>query len=115
MIDDFEIMDNFKAVYRILSELEKAMDLPEFDLEEKVGPEQLGITKERWMRYMWMMADVGYITGVKVFKNQFGELRMRKEGDIQITLNGLEYLQENTIMRRLYKAAKGIKDLVPGI
>ena len=27
-------MDNFKAVYKILSSLEKAMDLPNFDIEQ---------------------------------------------------------------------------------
>ena len=34
-------MDNFKAVYRILSALEKAMDLPEFDVGQ-IGPKALG-------------------------------------------------------------------------
>lgn len=35
-------MDNFKAVYKILSALEKAMDYPEFDIND-VGPEALGV------------------------------------------------------------------------
>lgn len=30
---------------------------------------------------------------------------------IRITLKGLEYLQENGIMRKLYNVAKGIKDI----
>ena len=34
-------MDNFKAVYKILTALEKAMDLPEFDISQ-VGPESPG-------------------------------------------------------------------------
>lgn len=51
-------MDNFKAVYKILSALEKAMDYPEFD--------------------------------------------------IRITLKGLEYLQENSMMKKVYNAVKGI-------
>lgn len=58
-------MDNFKAVYRILSALEKAMDLPQFDVEQ-IGPEALGVSKERWSRYMEMMLDVGYIKGVTI-------------------------------------------------
>ena len=36
-------MDNFKAVYKILSALEKAMDYPEFDIID-VGSEALGRT-----------------------------------------------------------------------
>ena len=42
-------MDNFKAVYKILTALEKAMDLPEFDVME-IGPDALGVSKERWSR-----------------------------------------------------------------
>ena len=75
-------MDNFKAVYRILSVLEKAMDLPAFDVQQ-IGPDALEVSKERWGRYMEMMADAGYI-------------------------KCLEYLRENGSMRKLYKAAKGI-------
>ena len=35
--------------------------------------------------------------------------------DIEITLKGLEYLQENSIMQKIYKAAKGVKDITPGM
>ena len=38
-------MDNFKAVYRLLSALEKAMDLPGFDVKQ-IGHEALGATHE---------------------------------------------------------------------
>ena len=113
-------MDNFKAVYRILSALKKAMDLPGFDVQqighealgathEALGAthEALGVTQERWCRYMEMMADVGYIKGVEIQRFITGETSVDAR-DIRITLKGLEYLQENGIMRKLYKAAKGI-------
>lgn len=99
-------MDNFKAVYRILSALKKAMDLPGFDVQQ-IGHEALGATHERWCRYMEMMADVGYITGVEIQRFITGETSVDAR-DIRITLKGLEYPQENGIMRKLYKAAKGI-------
>lgn len=106
-------MGNFKAVYRVLSALKKAMDLPAFDVQqighEALGAthEALGATHERWCRYMEMMADVGYITGVEIRRFITGETSVDAR-DIRITLKGLEYLQENGIMRKLYKAAKGI-------
>lgn len=99
-------MDNFKAVYRILSALKKAMDLPGFDVQQ-IGQEALGATHERWCRYMEVMADVGYITGVEIRRFITGETSVDAR-DIRITLKGLEYLQENGIMRKPYKAAKGI-------
>lgn len=59
-----------------------------------------------------MMVDVGYIKGVKIKEYQDGEIVVVDCG-IRITLKGLEYLQENSIMQRMYSAAKGIADLVP--
>ena len=103
-------MDNFKAVYKILTALEKAMDLPEFDIMQ-VGPDVLGVTPERWSRYLEMMADVGYIKGVSIHRDILGELRIDAK-NIRITLKGLEYLQENTVMRKIYNAAKGISEIV---
>ncbi len=38
-------MDNFKAVYKILTALEKAMDLPELDLDQ-IGADALGVSQE---------------------------------------------------------------------
>ena len=105
-------MDNFKAVYKILTALEKAMDLPEFDISA-VGPDALSVSPERWSRYIEMMADVGYIKGVSVSRDILGETHVNAK-NIRITLKGLEYLQENSIMQKLYKAAKGITELIPG-
>lgn len=99
-------MDSFKAVYRILSALEKAMDLPAFDVQQ-IGHEALGVTQERRCRYMEMMADVGYIKSVEIQRFITGGTSVDARG-IRITLKGLEYLQENSIMRKLCKVAKGI-------
>lgn len=106
-------MDNFKAVYKILSALEKAMDLPEFDITQ-IGAEALGVSAERWARYIEMMADTGYIKGVLIKRDITGDTRIDAK-NMRITLKGLEYLQENTIMQKLYQAAKGFKEIVPGI
>lgn len=34
---------------------------------------------------------------------------------IKITLKGLEYLQENSLMRKAYNTIKGIEDIIPGM
>lgn len=104
-------MDNFKAVYTILSTLEKAMDLPEFDITQ-IDEKALDISKERWSRYIEMMADVGYIKGVQIKHDINGNTRVCGE-DIRITLKGLEYLQENSVMKKMYNIAKGIKEITP--
>lgn len=102
-------MDNFKAVYKILTALEKAMDFPEFDVGQ-IGYEALGVSKERWARYIEMMVDVGYIKGVCVKYNINGDTIVEPQ-DMRITLKGLEYLQENSIMAKIQKAAQGITEV----
>ena len=102
--------DNFKCIYKILRALEKALDYPEFELSQ-IDYNKLEISKERWARYLEMMADIGYIKGIRVYKDITGETVVDND-DIRITLKGLEYLTENSIMQRIYKATKGIKDII---
>lgn len=58
-----------------------------------------------------MMVDAGYIKGVRVYTDCTDEINIEDEG-IRITLKGLEYLSENSIMQRFYNIAKGVKDLI---
>lgn len=104
-------MDNFKAVYKILSTLEKAMDYPEFD-PNQINAEVLGVSEERWSRYIEMMSDVGYIKGADINRYIDGSTHIDLS-NVRITLKGLEYLQENSIMQRMYRLAKGLKDIAP--
>ena len=103
------MMDNFKAVYTILSALEKSMDLPQANVE-MFNAEALGVTQERWCKYIIMMIDCGYIKGVDIKTYINGTVNIDCD-DIQITLKGLEYLQENSIMQKMYKAAHGIVEV----
>ena len=86
------------------------MDYSEFDTSQ-IDYHSLEVSKERWSRYIEMMSDVGYIKGVKITSYINGETSVDIK-DIRITLKGLEYLSENTIMQRLYKSAMGVKDLI---
>ena len=61
--------DNFKCIYKILKALEKAMDYPEFDIAQ-ISHEKLEVSKERWGRYLEMMADVGYIKGCLLYTSR---------------------------------------------
>lgn len=102
--------DNFKIIYKILSTLEKDMDLQEFDLE-KISFSTLGISKERWAKYIQMMVDSEYIKGIHVYYDCTGELEIDNNG-ISLTLKGLEYLTENSIMQRIYKSIMAVKDVI---
>lgn len=104
-------MDNFQIIYKILSTLEKAMDKPQFDISQ-ISAETLRISEERWARYIEMLADTEFIKGIRIYKNICDETQIEDNG-IRITLKGLEYLTENSMMKRVYKAVKGIQEITP--
>lgn len=59
-------MDNFKAIYKMLPELERAMDLPTFSVEN-FGLESMQVSGERLYRYLEMLPNVGLIEGVELY------------------------------------------------
>lgn len=104
-------MDNFTIIYKILSALDKAMDYPDFDISQ-IDANVLKVSEERWGRYMEMLVDNGFVKGVRVFKNICGETQVEDSG-IRITLKGLEYLNDNTFLKRVIKVKNGIKEITP--
>lgn len=67
-------------------------------------------------KIMIMLAKTGYIEGV-VFDQCMGDYSPHIEKLIApvITLKGLEYLNDNTFMKKAANALKGIKDVIPGL
>lgn len=106
-------MDNFKIIYRILKSLEKAMDLDEFDAE-MISAESLGISQNRWNALMEMLAGAGYVKGVSMIRSVGGN-SIRLSHDFGITLKGLEYLNDNSFMKKAANIAKGVKETIPGL
>ena len=103
----------FKTIYTLLNRLEKSLDYEEktFDAEEQIGYEALGITETRWRHYIEMLEQAGYISGVKV-KNFTDGSSYLDISSIHITLQGLQYLAENTMMTRAYHIMKNIKGFI---
>ena len=102
-------MDNFKIIYRILKTLEQAMDYEIFD-NEIISHDKFGISYERWKNLMIQLNDNCYISGVHVIRAMGGS--GIKLIDPKITLKGMEYLEDNTMMKKAYKLLKGAKDLL---
>ncbi len=103
-------MDNFRAVYKILSSLEACMDLDKANVE-MFDAKALGVSQERWNKYIEMMYDCEYIKGVDI-KTYISGNTVIDCKNIQITLKGLEYLQENSAMQKVFRAVHGIADIV---
>lgn len=104
-------MDNFKVIYKILKLLEVAMDYDEFD-RSQLTAEYLGISKNRLNAILIMLQEEGYVHGVM---NAQGLRGVKLSRNFGITLKGLEYLEENSTMKKAAALIKGIKDTIPGL
>lgn len=103
-------MDNFRVIYRILRYLEKAMDYDEPDMM-CISAEALKLTDHRWMMVMEMLSKEGYIDGLSVQRGVDGSVVISSSTP-RITLKGLEYLQENSLMKKAAELAKGVADII---
>ena len=100
-------MDNFKIIYKILSALEKSMDLEEFN-KNSISAETLGLSIPKWNRIMAMLLNEGYISGGQTWNAMdcgYPKVALTRP---ELTLKGLEYLEENSLMRKAADLAKGI-------
>ena len=104
-------MDNFKVIYKILKILERAMDEENFD-KNMISHEALGITEARWIKLMEMLVLNDYIQGVSLINMAGRTSPDIKIMDIRITLNGLEYLEENSLMKKAESLFKGAIDII---
>lgn len=107
----YNIMDeNFKIIYKILKYLKAAMDYDEADIEA-ISPQALGVSENRWTHLLEMLVKDGYIRGIDIKYGAQGDV-MLSISNVRITIKGLEYLEENSLMKRAANIAKGIKDII---
>lgn len=102
-------------IYKILEKLDTTMDENNPDFNE-LSAEVLEISKERRSFILEMMQDAELIKGVNFVKggNNRAALMTSIE-NMKITLKGIEYLSENSSTAKILRAAKEIKDLIPGL
>lgn len=107
-------MEDFRIIYRILRILQKSMDLEEFD-QNSISAEALGLSDPKWSRLMAMLLKEGYISGGETWNAlECGYPRVALTRP-ELTLKGLEYLEENSLMRKASDLAKGIVDTASNI
>ena len=108
-------MNNFKVIYRILKYLEEHMDDERIDAEE-ISHTKMGISFNRWEQLLWLMQSERYITGLR-YTQTLSDAAPHVVTPIspRITLKGLEYLEENSMMKKAAEVLKNIKDITPGL
>ena len=103
-------MDNFRVIYRILRYLEKALDYDEPNMD-CISAKALKLSDQRWVALMEMLSKEGYIDGFSVQRTVDGS-NLISSSTPRITLKGLEYLQENSLMKKAAELAKGVADII---
>lgn len=94
--------------------MQKSMDLEEFD-QNSISAEALGLSVPKWSRLMAMLLKEGYISGGETWNAmECGHPRVALTRP-ELTLKGLEYLEENSLMRKASDLAKGIVDTASNI
>lgn len=107
-------MKEFTVIYNILNALRDSMDDDNFDLNT-ISPEKLDVSENRWAYIIKMLADEGYVEDLNVTISLDGYINLGAGPRPRITLKGLEYLEENSTMKKTYRLLKGIKDVTPGL
>ena len=101
--------DYFVLAYRILSYLYacfKAGERPDMDC---ISADVLHIPVGYWFNIMRSLTEEGYIVGL-VFPASIGSAVSVKVIDLRITQKGIEFLQENSMMKKAAAFLKTIKD-----
>lgn len=103
-------MNDFRVIYKILKALKDDMDYDEFDMDF-VSVERLKITENRLLRLWEMLVKNGYVEGVNIKYGANGDTEVSVCRP-KITLQGLAFLEENSLMRKATNLAKGIVDVI---
>lgn len=103
-------MDNFRVIYRILRVLKASLDYDE-PTAEAYPAAALGVSENRRDNLLWMMQRDGCVDGV-TRSGYFDGAHRIDASDIRITIRGLEYLHENSMMARVANAARGIAKVI---
>ena len=105
-------MNNFSVIYKILQHLERMLDYEKPDMS-MITPTALNISEARYNALMAMLAKNDCIEGLIIKKYADEEIyRVISIENARITLKGLEYLYENSVMRKIAHVLTGAIDLI---
>lgn len=106
--------DYFVLTYRILRYLYECFKAGERADTDMFGPAALGINNGYWCNLMESLANEGYLKGI-AFSTAVGGISGVKVYSVKITQKGIEFLQENSRIRKAAEFLKTAVDIIPGI
>lgn len=104
--------DELKLVYKILTILKNSLDYEVFD-EERISAHALGITTVKRDKLLIMLEKDKLISGLAISKYiDEPTPTVVSCKSLMITMKGLEYLEENSLMQKAKNLAKGIVEVI---
>lgn len=105
-------MDNFKAIYRILKTLDRYKGDESFD-NALISASMLKLPFPAWEQLMIELQRNGYIDGVVIDQSMSDQFpHICEPIHPRITLKGMEYLAENSMMAKDREALRMLGELI---
>lgn len=106
--------DYFVIVYAILKYLYDCLKEDRTVDFDRISNTAYGIPFSYWCYIIESMQEQGYIKGLGIKDTKDGKI-LSNHGCTQITPKGIEYLFENSLMQKVKKTLKDMKDIIPGV
>lgn len=108
--DDYHVL-----AYQLLSYLYDCLRHGEVQVLWNDAHAAVKVNERYWNYVLRHLSDAGYIEGVS-FLSILGRAdpQPRIDSAVNITPKGIDYLDENSNMKKAYRFLKGIKDIIPG-
>ena len=107
-------MDVFKLIYRILKQI-RALELSEEPDLALLSPDALKATEIERDNILLKMQEEGLIAGlavIEVIDRQQKPFIMWQRSMPRVTMKGLEYMEENSMMKKAKNILKGFVEIV---
>ena len=101
--------DYFVIVYRLLKYLYECLKKGKEPDAQVLDATFFSINTSYWAYIISSLQNDGYIWGVVIVDGGFAGIRP----DVAITPKGIQYLEENSIFKKVREAIKDIRDIMP--
>ena len=105
--------DMYVVMYKILSYIYGCMKRGETPSDEEWGHEALGIPYPYWFRIVSELVGNGYLGGVEMRQSKMGAVI--STSDPYVTMQGVAFMEENSMMSKALAFLREIKSTVPMI
>lgn len=96
-------IDQLKVAFSILHEISE---------ENRPEAKDYGLSEKQFTHIIENLIDKGYLKGVSIIRAAGGMIGC-KFIDPRVTLDGLEYLHENSALMKTYRGLKEVKSWIP--